>query len=111
MLRTKRQRTALCRSCPVARVADIAGDTVSLLILRDLLIKARGFTELELSLKGVSSRTICNTLKRMEKEGLVIRVPKTKFYPRVDWQLTAKGRAFKPVIDAMRTYGRNRLYE
>lgn len=109
MLRTSRQRRIICRSCPVAQTADIVGDSVSLLILRDLLDKPRGFTELELLLKGVSSRTICVKLKQLMSDGLVTRVPKMAFYPRVDYQLTSKGKALRPVVDAMRTYGKKYL--
>lgn len=109
MLRTKRQRAILCRASPVARAADIVGDSVSLLILRDLLEKPRGFTELELLYKGVSSRTICSKLRRLEKNGFIARVPKRKFYPRVNYHLTPKGKAIRPVIDAMRTFGNNYL--
>lgn len=109
MLRTSRQRRIICRSCPVAQTADIVGDSVSLLILRDLLEKPRGFTELELLLKGVSSRTICVKLKQLMSDGLVTRVPKRTFYPRVDYRLTSKGKALKPVVDAMRTYGKKYL--
>lgn len=99
----------LCRSCPVAQTADIVGDSVSLLILRDLLEKPHGFTELELILKGVSSRTICAKLKRLMRDGLITRVPNTAFYPRVDYRLTLKGRALRPVVDAMRAYGKKYL--
>ena len=99
----------LCRSCPVAQTADVVGDSVSLLILRDLLKKPRGFTELELLLKGVSSRTICEKLKRLMRDGLVTRIPKTAFYPRIDYRLTEKGRALRPVVDAMRAYGKKYL--
>lgn len=109
MLRTARQRRILCRSCPVAQTADIVGDSVSLLILRDLHERPRGFTELELILSGVSSRTICEKLKHLMRDGLIARVPKTKFYPRVDYRLTPKGKALRPVIDAMRTYGKKYL--
>ncbi|MBI2611000.1 helix-turn-helix transcriptional regulator [Candidatus Kaiserbacteria bacterium] len=93
----------------MAQTADIVGDSVSLLILRDLLEKPRGFTELELALEGVSSRTICAKVKRLMQGGLVTRVPKTKFYPRVDYRLTHKGRALRPVIEAMRAYGKKYL--
>lgn len=109
MLRTSRQRRIICRSCPVAQTADIVGDSVSLLILRDLLDKPRGFTELELLLKGVSSRTICLKLKQLMSDGLITRVPKQTFYPRVDYRLTPKGKALRPVVDAMRTYGKKYL--
>lgn len=99
----------LCRSCPIARGADLFGDSVSLLIIRDLLIRPRGFTDLELSLHGVSSRTICNKLKKLELAGIIARVPKRSFYPRVDYRLTPKGAAFQKVVAAMRAYGKKYL--
>lgn len=109
MLRTRRQRAVLARSCPIAQVADLIGDAVSILIVRDLLEKPRGFTELELSLQGVSSRTICNRLKSLEKAQVVARVPKPAFYPRVNWRLTAKGRALGGLLREMRSYGKKYL--
>ena len=109
MLRTKRQKANLCRTCPIARVADIAGDSVSILILRDLLLRPRGFTDLELLYQGISSRTLAQKLKLLEKNGLVTRIPKRNFYPRVDYRLTRKGAAFDPVISAMRSYGERYL--
>ena len=109
MLRTKRQRAILCRSCPVAKTADIVGDSVSILLLRDILLKPRGFTELELSLHGVSSRTISDKLRMLQRCGLIARLPKAAFYPRVDYRATAKGRALKPIVEAMRAYGKKYL--
>ncbi len=109
MLRTKRQRLLLARTCPLAKVADIIGDSATLLIIRDLASKARGFTDLELSLQGISSRTICNRLKVLEKHCMVTRIPKADFYPRVNWRLTEKGRALSGIIAAMRAYGKKYL--
>ena len=109
MLRTSRQKRNLCRSCPIARVADIAGDSVSILILRDLLKRQQGFTDLELLYQGISSRTLASKLKSLEKNGLVTRIPKVGFYPRVNYRLTKKGAAFDPVISAMRRYGNRYL--
>ncbi|MCR4325531.1 MAG: helix-turn-helix transcriptional regulator [Patescibacteria group bacterium] len=109
MLRTPRQRKNLCRSCPIARAADLVGDSVSLLIVRDLLMRPQRFTDLELALQGVSSRTICNKLKRLEKSGIVSRAPNSAQYPRVDYRLTKKGRALGPVVRSMGAYGKKYL--
>lgn len=109
MLRTKRQRTILCRECPVARVADTLGDSVSILILRDILVKPRRFTDLELALQGVSSRTICLKLKKLEAAGFISRHPDHRLGNRVNYRITAKGRAFEKVLNAMRLYGKRYL--
>lgn len=109
MLRTSKQRSVLCASCPEAKVADILGDSVSLLIICKLLEKPRRFTDLELALAGVSSRTITLKLKKLEKEGLMKRRPEHRLTNRIDYFLTNKGRAFKMVVDSMHRYGKKYL--
>ena len=109
MLRTQRQREDLCKSCPVAKVADLLGDSCSLLVLRDLLEKPRRFGELEKSLAGISSRTLPKKLKLLEQEGLVARKKIAKASTHADYTLTKKGAAFHKVVDAMRAYGKKYL--
>lgn len=109
MLRTAHQRKTLCPNCPVARVADLLGDSCSLLLVRDLLIKPRRFGDLQDSLSGISSRTLTNKLKLLEKEELIVRKVYKERPPRVEYKLTRKGAAFHEVVDAMRKYGKRYL--
>lgn len=109
MLRTTTQRRALCPSCPIARVADVVGDTCSLLIIRDLLEGPRRFNDFECSLRGVSTRTVSGKLKQLEKSGLLKRSPYSKRPPRMQYSLTKKGRALKGIVNSMRRYGEKHL--
>ena len=109
MLRTSRQKRNLCRECPVARVADIVGDTVSILILRDLIVSPRQFTDFGRAYEGVSSRTVAQKLRILEEAGFIARTPDKKNYPRVDYRVTHKGAAFADVIDTMRRFGKRYL--
>ncbi len=109
MLRTPAQRKEICKDCPVAKTADLLGDSFSILIVRDLLVQPRRFGELEKSLAGVSSRTLCNKLKLLEEEGLVKRKEYKTHPPKVEYSLTRKGEAFHGVVDAMRAYGKKYL--
>jgi DNA-binding HxlR family transcriptional regulator len=109
MLRTSKQRDRLCRSCPIAKVADVIGDSCSLLVLRDLLEEEpRRFGSLDESL-GVSTRTLTKTLRRLTRLGLVRRKAYRRLPPRVEYQLTPKGRALGAVLDEMRAYGKKYL--
>ena len=108
MLRTGSQRKKLCPKCPVARVADLLGDTCTLLIIRDLLNKPRRFGELEDALGGMSPRTLTNKLKRLEKEKLIFRRRFVKPI-RSYYELTKKGAALNTVVDALRSYGKKYL--
>ena len=108
MLRTAQQRKTLCSACPVARVADLVGDSCSLLVLRDLLLKPRRFCDLQNSLSGISTRTLSNKLKRLEGESLIQRRELSE-PARVEYILTKKGAALRGVIEAMRVYGKKYL--
>jgi DNA-binding HxlR family transcriptional regulator len=91
-------------TCPVGKVAALVGDPCSLLIVRDLLISPRRFSELERSL-GSSSRTLAKKLKTLEQEKMVTR-KETRGVPTcVRYSLTKKGEAFHGVVEAMRAYG------
>ncbi len=102
MLRTATQRKALCSDCPVARVADLVGDTQSILIIRDLLSGPKRFGELMDSLK-MSTRTLTLKLKSLEKGGFVRRSP------TLAYALTPKGKGLKSVVDSLRRYGEKYL--
>jgi len=102
MLRTASQRKELCKECPVARVADLLGDSCSLLIVRDLMESPRRFGELQDSLSGISTRTLTLKLRRLEKESLIQK-------KGLQYVMTKKGAALNDVVDAMRAYGKKYL--
>lgn len=103
MLRTK-ARVNLCSSCPIARVADLVGDSTVLLIVRDLLKGPRRFGELAASLVGVSSRTLSKKLRYLLEVGLIDHGKDTLVY-----RLTNKGRGLSTIERAMRSYGERYL--
>lgn len=105
MLRTKSQVKNICSSCPLAKTANIIGDTFTLLIIRDLLLKQKRFGEIEKSLEGVSSRTITLKLKMLEKKGLVKRVVFSERPPRVEYSLTDNGKGLAKIINEMSRFG------
>jgi DNA-binding HxlR family transcriptional regulator len=74
--------------------------------VHDLSEGARRFTELEHSCPGISPRTLAERLRALEHEGIVERHSYAESPPRVEYELTAKGQALLPVIDAMRSFGR-----
>src|ERR1700741_4883908 len=92
-------------SCPVCRTADVVCGKWTLLVIRDLADESRRFCELERSLEGISPRTLSLRLRALEEEGIVERHTFPEVPPRVEYALTAKGRALLPIIDDMRDYG------
>jgi DNA-binding HxlR family transcriptional regulator len=96
-------------SCPVCRTADIVCGKWTLLLVRDLAEGCSRFCELERSLNGISPRTLSLRLRALEEEGIVDRQTYAEVPPRVEYTLTAKGRALIPIIEGMRDYGESWL--
>jgi DNA-binding HxlR family transcriptional regulator len=91
--------------CPVVRTAEIVCGKWTLLVIRDLAEGRCRFCELERSLEGISPRTLSLRLRALEEENIVARQTFPEVPPRVEYQLTEKGRALVPIIDSMRRYG------
>ncbi len=81
----------------------------TLLLVRDLAAGTSRFCELERSLAGISPRTLSLRLRALEEEAIVERHTFGEVPPRVEYALTAKGRALLPIIDDMRAYGEDWL--
>src|SRR6266566_1713993 len=96
-------------TCPVCQTADIICGKWTLLIVRDLAEGRARFCELERSLQGISPRTLSIRLRSLEEEGVVERRTFPEVPPRVEYELTDKGRALLPLIEDMRRYGREWL--
>ena len=100
---TDGQRDALAAS------VDIIGAKWTALLIYDLASGMKRFRELEHACAGISSRTLAERLRALERAGIVRRHSYPESPPRVEYELTAKGRDLMPVIDAMAAFGRSWL--
>ena len=96
-------------SCAVRATADIICGKWTILVIRDLADGRSRFCELERSLAGISPRTLSLRLRGLEEQGIVARETYPEVPPRVEYSLTAKGRALVPLIEDMRRYGKEWL--
>ncbi|GCE19214.1 hypothetical protein KDK_30140 [Dictyobacter kobayashii] len=64
----------------------------------------RRFCELTALVDGLSDRVLSDRLRELETEGIVKRVVYPQIPVRVEYQLTEKGYALKPVTDAIHTW-------
>ena len=92
--------------CPVARALDIIGERWTILVLRDLLLQGpRRFQDFQESLPGVAPNTLSARLKALESHGLITRRLYSDHPPRLEYQLTDKGKSLGPVLKALREWG------
>jgi len=92
-------------SCPVARTLNVVGDRWTILVLRELSWGRQRYSALLKALDGISTNLLADRLKKLEDAGMIHQVRYTEHPPRFEYRLTDKGRAFVPVLRALREYG------
>lgn len=91
--------------CAAAHALDLVGERWALLVVRELLVGPKRFTDLKAGLPGVSPNVLSQRLRDLEAIGAVMR---TKLPPpaasRV-YDLTPWGRELEPVLMALGRWG------
>jgi DNA-binding HxlR family transcriptional regulator len=89
----------------VSSTGDIVGAKWTPLLIHELGLGTRRFRDLERACEGMSTRTLADRLRTLEQAGVVARHSYPESPPRVEYQLTEKGRALLPIIREMRKFG------
>lgn len=91
--------------CPVAHALDLIGDRWALLIVRELMLGQRRYTDLADALPGIGTNILAGRLRHLEGAGVVRR---TKLPPPAAvtvYELTDDGRALDDVLRALAFWG------
>ncbi len=90
---------------PTARALDVLGDRWTLLIIRILTGGPVRFTEIQRRLPGISTEQLRTRLNQMTEYGLLRRERFREVPPRVDYELTDRGRSALKVVSALTEWG------
>lgn len=93
------------RPCPAAAALELVGERWSLLVVRELLLGSRRFTDV-LRGTGAPRDRVTARLRSLEQAGLVLRRRYQESPPREEYLLTEAGLRLAPVVDALTTWGR-----
>lgn len=88
--------------CGVARALDVVGERWTLLVVRNLLLGPRRYSDLLAELPGLTTNLLAARLQQLEREGLVER---REAQARSTWALTAAGQALEPVVMELGRWG------
>jgi DNA-binding HxlR family transcriptional regulator len=91
--------------CPVARALEVVGERWTLLILRELLLGPRRFTDLAEGLPGIGPSVLTTRLKELEQNGLVAKRTLSPPAPAVVYELSERGRGLGPALAALAQWG------
>lgn len=90
--------------CPVALGAEIFAERWTPLILRELLMGGRRFSDIQRGVPRMSRNLLTQRLHSLRKSGIIEQFPGEAGHGR-EYRLTTAGRELSAVIDALGTWG------
>ncbi|HEY1316570.1 MAG TPA: helix-turn-helix domain-containing protein [Gaiella sp.] len=95
--------------CPVAHALDQVGDRWELLIVRELMLGQRRYTDLAEALPGIGSNILATRLRDLEAAGVVRKTKLPPPWAVTVYELTERGRELDAVLRALATWGAGTL--
>ena len=102
---------AYVAECPSRQVLDALSDKWVTLVLTALAGSPRRYSELSRTIAGVSQKMLTQTLRMLERDGLISRTITASVPVRVDYQLTPLGRTLLPVVRAIKDWSETHISE
>ncbi len=87
--------------CPSRQVLDRIGDRWSVLVILTLADGSQRYGQIATAIEGVSQKMLTQTLRGLERDGLVTRTVHAEVPPRVDYELTGLGRSLLGAVGAL----------
>jgi DNA-binding HxlR family transcriptional regulator len=91
--------------CGLASALDVLGERWTLLIIRELLMGPRRYTELLADLPGVGTNLLAERLKTLIDHGLVHQIHPPGGGARMSYTLTDVGEELRPVVLGLARWG------
>ena len=91
--------------CGIAHALDLVGERWALLVVRELLLGPKRFTDLRAGLPGVSANILSQRLRELEAEGIVERATLPPPAGVAVYALTPRGAELEPVVLALGAWG------
>src|SRR5215469_1755993 len=92
--------------CPVGAALNVVGERWSLLIVRDLFLGPRRYSELQSGLGGIGTDILAARLRTLQEHGIVRQVGQGRAQR---YELTDSGHALRPVLVELSRWGADRL--
>jgi len=92
-------------NCPMEATLDLIGGKWKGVILFRLSERTYRFNQLGRVICKISARTLTKQLRELERDGLIRRTVYAQVPPKVEYDLTEKGKTLKPVLIALKQWG------
>ena len=105
----KQHYDAFLAACPSRHLLDLIGSKWVALVLVSLENGPRRHSELHREIAGVSQKMLTQTLRELERDGLVERTVTPSVPVRVDYELTPLGRDLQHVVRPLKVWAEQHM--
>ncbi|MFN6565812.1 helix-turn-helix domain-containing protein [Dendronalium sp. ChiSLP03b] len=78
-------------NCPTQQILDVIADKWSVIVLYCLAYRSRRYNDIQRRIEGISQKVLTQTLRKLEKHGLVERKVLSQMPLSVEYSLTSLG--------------------
>ena len=86
-------------NCPTRQVLDCIADKWTVLIIRRLSEGTLRFAQLRRAVDGISQKVLTNTLRDLERDGIVMRRIYATVPPKVEYSVTSLGQSLCNLVE------------
>jgi DNA-binding HxlR family transcriptional regulator len=101
MVRTSPEPDIFKADCPTQRALETIADKWSVIVIYVLSRGTRRYSELQRMIGGVSQKMLTQTLRKLERDGLVERYVYPVVPPKVEYSLTPLGETLTELLKAV----------
>ncbi|MFG1912613.1 winged helix-turn-helix transcriptional regulator [Kribbella sp. NPDC048928] len=106
-----REYDAFLATCPARQLLDRISDKWVTLVVTALADGPQRYSDLSRRIAGVSQKMLTQTLRSLERDGLLTRTVTASVPVRVDYDLTPLGRTLMPLIAAIKSWADTHMPE
>lgn len=92
-----------------AAISLIDGKWKGVILFHLLETDVLRFSEIRRRVPGVTQRMLTNQLRELEADGLILRRVFAQVPPRVEYELTERGRGLEPILLALKAWGERHM--
>ncbi|MFD4194474.1 MULTISPECIES: winged helix-turn-helix transcriptional regulator [Amycolatopsis] len=109
--RDRQAYDAFLAACPARKVLDRISDKWVTLVLAALGDGPKRYSDLSRIIAGASQKMLTQTLRSLERDGLVARTVTTAVPVRVDYELTELGHSLHAVVRQLKDWAESHIEE
>ncbi len=106
-----RSPNVLSQHCPSSNVLKMVAGKWALLVLYALRRETRRYSDLQRRVEGISQKMLTQTLRELERNGLVKRTVYPVVPPHTEYELTELGKSLESVVHGLSLWAQENMRE